>query len=450
MEGSRVRIGVSNATQYRLVPEEIRRIEQDMEKRLQDLQARMQRHQGNAEAGAAQGAGDGRIPNDFKSVGVRSYRAMHEVLIPVGRARDFMGAVLGTRDSDKLKELFGDCELVANIREITEEIVALLKGGQHGGDVRLQNCLDACTSVEQVLISVFRLESRLLEAQARARARAREPLSQEQRLELLHEIDEGSEKGIEQAIDELFSQYDTTGEGALCGAAYDEVVDLVCCYVAQESVERAERLCSPMLAFTPLQVREHIKAWLDPNGDGTITKDEAKEGVQKAVNDIEPPEEVQRRRTTLETESSDSPGCRRDIEEVSDPMELLELIDDGDNPETAITKLFKHFDPRGEGSLAGVEREEVIRLVSEYVANESRERALRLNRPSLEMQAAQLREHVREWLDPDGDGVVTLDEAKAGLVKAVCDIDPRAEVERKKAALLAKRRATAPAGVATC
>lgn len=409
---------VATQISFSFVPEEIRRIEGDVERRFRDLHTRVQNKRALHGSDAAQGASIQGPP----CFSVGSFRVMHEVLIPVGRARNFMAGLLGTRDNDRLKAVFGDCDVIANIRAMTEQIQELLRGTQHGKDARLRDCLDACTSVEQVLISVFRLDRKLQAAQAKAKHRTQ--LTLERRVELLREIDEAEDDNIEGAIDELFRHYDVSGDGALSGAAYEEVVDLVCGYVAQESQERAQRLGLPKLAQTPVQVRDHIKDWLDPNKDGSITKAEAIEGLKKAVDDIDPV----RKDATLP------------LEQKSDPMRLLELIDEGDDPDSAISKLFAHFDPSGSGVLSGSAHEEFIHLVSEYVANESRERAKRLKRPSLEMVADKILPYIRAWLDPDNDGVITLAEARVGLVKAVNDIDPRAEVERKKAALLANAR----------
>lgn len=228
-------------------------------------------------------------------------KVAHEMVAPVGRAREFMEGLLGTRNNDRLKDVFGDCELVANIRETVSSAREILQRSQLGWDDRMAACLAQCDSVEEILASIFRLQDKLAEAHRRAATRAAAPLSLQQRLQLLLAIDEGEESEADAAIDRLFATYDAQGEGFLTGQPYEEIIDLVSHYVAAESKERAERRKMPFLAHTPEQVRGHVLEWLDPDGDGRITREEARAGVRAAVDDIEKPAEVMERRRTLDT-----------------------------------------------------------------------------------------------------------------------------------------------------
>lgn len=112
-------------------------------------------------------------------------------------------------------------------------------------------------------------------------------------------------------------------------------------------------------------------------------------------------------------------------------LELLKVIDDRDDCEGAIDELFACYDPTGEHGIRGEAYEAVIDLVVHYVVLESRGRAGRLGHAWLELAPADVRPSVREWLDPDNDGVVTKAEAVAGLRKAVDDIEsPRSMQHR--------------------
>merc|ERR1712083_274197 len=118
-------------------------------------------------------------------------------------------------------------------------------------------------------------------------------------MELLYAIDDMD--GVERAearlaeTDRLFKYY-AEADDCLSGVAYEKFLDTIAQYVAQESVERAERRNIPSLANQPEDIRDYIRHWVDPNDDDVITREEAREGVQKAVNDIEGKEVVARRR----------------------------------------------------------------------------------------------------------------------------------------------------------
>lgn len=236
-------------------------------------------------------------------------KAMREILEPIGRARDFMEQMLFERKGSNLelanahlKHLFGEdgCDLIANIRVHVAEAQQMLDGSQLGDDLRLSGCLRQCDAVEDILKSVFRLDAKLDDAHRRAQVKAAAAdLSQEELHTMLFEIDEGDEP--EAAIDKLFDAYTQQGEEVISGQAKDKLTELVATYVSDESKARAERLGRKSLALEPEQIVAlgFVTQCLDLNGDGSITRKEAKHGFMQALNDIDPPSDVRRRTREL-------------------------------------------------------------------------------------------------------------------------------------------------------
>merc|ERR1711879_219758 len=84
------------------------------------------------------------------------------------------------------------------------------------------------------------------------------------------------------------------------GEGKRRLTQVVAEHVSRESKERASRLKIPILALEPSQCEAFVEQCLDPNGDGSVTREEAKEGLVYALNDIDPPKGVQRRTSVLE------------------------------------------------------------------------------------------------------------------------------------------------------
>merc|ERR1712125_281598 len=91
------------------------------------------------------------------------------------------------------------------------------------------------------------------------------------------------------------------GENVVRGEGKRRLTQVIAEHVSRESKERASRLKIPKLAREPSQCEDFVERCLDPNRDGSVTREEAKEGLAKAVNDIEPQKDVQKRTSVLET-----------------------------------------------------------------------------------------------------------------------------------------------------
>lgn len=84
-------------------------------------------------------------------------KAIHQNLVLIGEARDFMFGLLQHEtgsEREKLHAIFGgSCRRVARIRAVVEMIQTMLGNRHNASDPRLSQCLEACNSVEGVLLS---------------------------------------------------------------------------------------------------------------------------------------------------------------------------------------------------------------------------------------------------------------------------------------------------------
>merc|ERR1712176_653390 len=101
-------------------------------------------------------------------------------------------------------------------------------------------------------------------------------------------------------IDKVFEYYVHPGENVVRGEGKRRLTQVITEHVSRESKERASRLKIPSFAREPSQCEDFVERCLDPNGDGSITREEAKEGLAYALNDIDPPKEFQKRTSVLE------------------------------------------------------------------------------------------------------------------------------------------------------
>merc|ERR1711862_154593 len=118
---------------------------------------------------------------------------------------------------------------------------------------------------------------------------------------LLEEIDEADDNP-EEMINRVFDSYALPGENVERGEGKKMLTRVVAEHVSRESKERASRLRIPILAYEPSQCEAFVEQCLDPDGDGNVTREEAKEGLAKALNDIDTPKEFQKRTFLLEAQ----------------------------------------------------------------------------------------------------------------------------------------------------
>jgi len=239
---------------------------------------------------------------------VRQTSAMTKTLKYIGKVCDLVEALLKDRRGAKmeernevLKKVFAEdgCRLISQLRVCIDAAKDIMGQSQYGRDDRLADCLKHLTIVEDILKQRFEMEDTLFEAQRKVQSARAKPLSEEQVKALLEEIDEAD--APEEMIDKVFDSYALPGENVVRGEGKKRLTQVVAEHVSRESKERASRLKIPILAREPSQCEDFVEQCLDPNGDGSITREEAKEGLAYALNDIDPPKDVQKRTSVLET-----------------------------------------------------------------------------------------------------------------------------------------------------
>jgi len=327
-------------------------------------------------------------------------RRIIELLGPIGKARTFMSNLLLSRDNDRLKEIFGndDCMLIAMLRATTQDTKNILTSTPFAGDERISHCLEACESVESVLKDRFRLEQKLKYAHEHVN-----DMRSADRIMLLTEIDEAEDP--REAIEALWHTFDVIRAGALSGDAFQSVIEVLCQYVSEESRQLSIAKNLPMLHHLPdsAVLRELVIKHMDPDGDGNITKDEFTVGVQRVVDDIDPPD---RRVSNLE-----------------------------DLRKTNLEKLWNEIDTAGAGAVHGDSVNSVIDHFCKFVSNQSSERMDRLRNEMGPEKAAKLsrlhhtadspilRDLVKQFMDPNNDGSIDRVEFLEGAIRVMDDIE---------------------------
>jgi len=247
---------------------------------------------------------------------VKRKKTMHNMLEPLGEARDFMWQLLkhetGTHGRPELQAIFGgDCRRVARLQISADTLAWLLAGSHLVEDERLRDCVSACKDVMGVLSSVgmgdrvaaalaiereevdtlvmgpTEAERELVRSLTSSRTRAR-TLSQEGRLRLIQDIDDGeTAKGVLEKIDTLFDAYDRDRTELLEGEAYETAMQDLTTYVLKEAEEIAAMYKMPSLVPSENLVKQWVQDTVDPNQDGAVTRVEARVGFKKVVDDYE-------------------------------------------------------------------------------------------------------------------------------------------------------------------
>jgi len=280
---------------------------------------------------------------DMLQGSVRQKRAVFNMLAPLGQLRDALLSLLAGSGNDNRQELRlacgEDCQRIAHVSAMTEAVAAFTCGSNLAEDARLKGCADACAAVEGVLRDSG-LAERLREAKIRARealqeaspatvalqeaapeaspasvessSPSRQPLrimrtttfnhvhTHETRMHLFEELDtmENRPAGRNSltseivtqelnVLDKLFDMYDKDGNGLLEGEEYDKVISELSLHVHREAEERGAKYGKKTFV-PPLNVIENwVKEVVDPNSDGAITREEARVGIKKVVDDID-------------------------------------------------------------------------------------------------------------------------------------------------------------------
>eukprot|EP00993_Chasmostoma_nieuportense_P006486 NODE_7118_length_464_cov_98.154303_g6952_i0.p2 GENE.NODE_7118_length_464_cov_98.154303_g6952_i0~~NODE_7118_length_464_cov_98.154303_g6952_i0.p2 ORF type:complete len:104 (+),score=31.76 NODE_7118_length_464_cov_98.154303_g6952_i0:62-373(+) len=93
---------------------------------------------------------------------------------------------------------------------------------------------------------------------------------------MLKNIDKGT-GNCDKEIDKLFNKLDKDKSGVLEGKEYDDFLNDAMKYMHSDLKKGGHQYDEPT-------IREWLKQWLDPNGDGKITRSELKQNL-KAVLD---------------------------------------------------------------------------------------------------------------------------------------------------------------------
>lgn len=264
-------------------------------------------------------------PLEQRSVRLRaSVRVLPE---PFGVARTSMENILGRHKAGRedLKTIFGDCETIAQLRQIIAKLEEILPQECLEKDDRLQRCRAACESIESVLEKLGLREE--LEAKKASEKNAIEQrmrtvadeesvpilvrkvsgqdvprkLSPAERVDLLAEIDElfdegGKKEEAIMKIDKLFVDY-ADGLGFIEGERFNLVIDDLTRYVKKEWDLRNERYreegkeAVAKIFEAKVDADEHfLRTWvmqaIDLDMNCCITKSEAIQGFEKVLGEI--------------------------------------------------------------------------------------------------------------------------------------------------------------------
>jgi len=242
---------------------------------------------------------------------VRQKRAILNTLDPLGQLRDTLKTLLasgqGSAGRQELRDACGkDCQRIAHVFALTEMLTSLTSGSNLADDPRLKGCADACSAVEGVLRDSG-LQARLVEAQSCAREALAEKnptvvsrqLTRQMSvaepcrtnckglLEQLDGIERGPGAAALEIVDELFDFYDSDGNQLLEGEEYDKVINDLAKHVMEEAEQRAAHYGKKGFVPSANVLKDWIKAVVDPNSDGAITREEARAGFKKVVDDID-------------------------------------------------------------------------------------------------------------------------------------------------------------------
>jgi len=331
-------------------------------------------------------------------------RRAFEALKPIGQARTFIESVVAQRSNDLLKELFApgeDCTLIADVLQTTEDFRTIFEGTTFGNDERIQHCINACATVEGVLHSVYRLETKVQAAHEATRARNAQlkrgvsDLSPIARVKIIAEIDEG--ENPDTAVEKLWQSFveDAAGATSITGETFHLVINTFCEYVSEESRQQSERMNVPALYHKPDSpvLRQFVQKHMDPNGDHALTKEEFVEGAKKVVDDIEPPDQVKRK-----------------------SLQGIRLSTSSQATDDVLEGLWFQCDLSQTGELSGEEYQDAMTRFCQYASDKSKEKADRLQIPKFyhAPDSILLRSLVKQHLDPNSDGSITREEFMAG------------------------------------
>lgn len=288
--------------------------------------------------------------NSPSTLTVGMKKALNNAMPVLGDIRDFIRALLEEEGHDKgrpiLTDLFGgDCERIAQLQVSIDLVKALLEGSNLAREPRLVQCSEATGIIADVLCGSG-LRSKMEEAQQRGRqrlnteavvktattrrasigfcipdcedteevppakgrgyddepaqaAKKEEPvrLSADQRMILLQEIDDEDDgQTVDSKIETLFKAYDFDDSGFLCGEEYTKAMQELTEYVLAEAQKRATALKMPVMMPPANLVQDWIIGVVDPNGDGAITLEEAKQGFKKVVDEVDDKSEYRKRK----------------------------------------------------------------------------------------------------------------------------------------------------------
>merc|ERR1719440_449231 len=104
------------------------------------------------------------------------------------------------------------------------------------------------------------------------------------------------------AIEMLFATYDADDSFALVGHAYNECVTDITRHLHSEAERVAERYGTTKMLPSDEVLKQWVIEIVDPNGDGAITFEEARQGFKVVVDDIETGDDYERKRTSLRSE----------------------------------------------------------------------------------------------------------------------------------------------------
>lgn len=215
----------------------------------------------------------------------------------------------------ELLDIFGgDCRRVVEMRTCTEQLQAILKRSHHSEDCRLEKSLRLCQSVEDVIISaegdnaeIFRRRLSLVQLIPAVDPEPEESgrdlddpvspipmqpqqkldLAEEERAELLKELDNAQEYGeARNIVEQLFRHFDKNDNGELDGDECERAIDDLVMHVMREAAERSAKYGRRLVPREDV-VRKWVWETVDSDFDGTITAQEAVKGFLKVVNDID-------------------------------------------------------------------------------------------------------------------------------------------------------------------
>jgi len=309
---------------------------------------------------------------------VKQTSAMSEILTYIGEVRDLMEVLLKERRGaniekchEVLKKVFAEDDgyLISKLRVFIDGAKDVMGQSQYGQAHCLDDCLKQLLIVEDILKQKFKMEEKMIAAKRKLQSARAEPLSEEQVKALLDAIDVADDPA-EEIINKVFDAHVLPGENVVRGEGKKRLTQILIEHVSRESKERASRLKIPILAREPSQCKDFVEQCLDPDGDGSVTREEAREGLAKALDDIDPPKEFQKKKSFL--------AAKR----LTHVKTLLELIDEADAaPEEIINKVFDAHALPGE-NVVRVKARMLTQVVAEHVSRESKERASRLGIPS--------------------------------------------------------------------